>query len=269
MSDDQRPLALVANDDGIGCLFLHELVAAVSKRFRVFVAAPAGEQSWIGRAFSRNRDVLVEERRVEHADKAWAIHGTPADCVNIALGHLVGRDRPAVVLSGINVGYNVSMPLGLSSGTLAAATEGAAWGHRAAAFSLDLPQEAFEHLRHNEGRAAGPTLDSLRHAAAHAAEFAHALLDQPEPEELVVHNYNFPFDCRPDTPVTRAEPADLRLRSLYEPVSDGRFRFRWNDGENLSSHEHTDLSGLARGEISHSVLNFSTLGRLHSRTGTR
>lgn len=261
MSADARPIALVANDDGIGCLFLHELVAAVSTRFRVVVAAPAGEQSWIGRAFSRNRDVRVEERAVPCALRAWAVHGTPADCVNIALGHLLGDERPDVVLSGINVGYNVSMPLGLSSGTLAAATEGAAWGLRAAAFSLDLPQEAFEHLRHHDGRAEGATLAALRHAALRAADFAQALLDQPPPRELVVHNYNFPFDCRADTPMARVQPADLRLRSLYERADDGTFRFRWNDGENLTRHEHTDLSGLARGEITHTVLNFSRLGR--------
>ena len=57
MNSDERPLALVTNDDGIGCRFLHELVAALAPRFRVVVAAPAGEQSWIGRAFSRNREV--------------------------------------------------------------------------------------------------------------------------------------------------------------------------------------------------------------------
>lgn len=260
MKKSELPLALIANDDGIGCLFLHELVAAVSSRFRVAVAAPDGEQSWIGRAFSRNRDVRVSNSSVPHADIAWAVHGTPSDCVNIALGHLL-PDPPDIVLSGINVGYNVSLPLGLSSGTLAAAIEGAAWGLRAAAFSLDLPQESFEELRHNNGRAEGATLASLRNAALRAADFAQDMLDQPPPRDLVVHNYNFPFECRADTPVARLEPADLRLRSLYEPAGRDVFRFRWNEGENLSRHERTDLSGLARGEIAHTVLNFSSIGR--------
>lgn len=261
MIPPRRPLALVTNDDGIGCWFLLELVTALAPRFRVVVAAPAGEQSWIGRAFSRNRDVPVESRVIPGAERAWAIHGTPSDCVNIALGHLLEGERPDIVLSGINIGYNVSMPLGLSSGTVAGAIEGAAWGLRAAAFSLDLPQEAFETLRHSNGEATGPTLVALRHAATHAADFATALLAEEPTGNLVVHNYNFPHTCEPTSPVDRTVPAMLRLGSLYEPVEpSGAFRFRWNDGENRSPHDRTDLAALARGSISHTILNYSTLG---------
>jgi 5'-nucleotidase len=268
MIPPRRPLALVTNDDGIGCRFLLELVSALSPHFRVVVAAPAGEQSWIGRAFSRNRDVQVEPRDVPGAERAWAVHGTPSDCVNIALGHLLEGERPDIVLSGINIGYNVSMPLGLSSGTVAGAIEGAAWGLRAAAFSLDLPQDAFETLRHANGEATGATLVALRHAASRAAGFATALLAEEPSDELVVHNYNFPHSCDAASPVDRTVPAALRLGSLYEPVeSAGVFRFRWNDGENRTPHERTDLAALARGSISHTVLNYSTLG--HTPTEIR
>lgn len=270
MTAHRRPLALVTNDDGIGCRFLLELIAALTPRFRVIVAAPAGEQSWIGRAFSRNGEVSAEERTVPGAERAWAIRGTPSDCVNIALGHLLADERPDIVLSGINIGYNVSMPLGLSSGTVAGAIEGAAWGLRAAAFSLDLPQEVFETLRHSNGEAAGETLVALRHAARHATEFASALLADEPSGELVVHNYNFPYGCHEATPVRRTVPASLRLGSLFEPTnSAGVFRFRWSDGEDLSPHDGTDLAALARGAISHTVLNYSTLGHAAAATPRR
>lgn len=262
MKSSRRPLALVTNDDGVGCRFLHELVAALTPHMRVIVAAPAGERSWIGRAFSRNRDVPVTETVVPGAEKAWSVDGTPSDCVNIALGHLLAGERPDLVLSGINVGYNVSMPLGLSSGTIAGAIEGAAWGIPAAAFSLDLEQADFERLRHADGAATGDVLVSLRHAAARAAGFARDLPAEPGDDGPVVHNYNFPRHCGADTPVEDAVPAELRFGSLYEQVVPGTFRFRWNDGENLSPTGSTDLETLARGAISHTVIDYTRLGRI-------
>ena len=56
---ETRPHALVTNDDGIESAFLHCLVEALLPTFRVSVAAPAFEHSWIGRAISR-RDDLVD-----------------------------------------------------------------------------------------------------------------------------------------------------------------------------------------------------------------
>lgn len=54
----RRPTVLLTNDDGIGALFLRTLAAAAAQEgFEVWVAAPTGERSWIGRAFSRNRNV--------------------------------------------------------------------------------------------------------------------------------------------------------------------------------------------------------------------
>lgn len=264
MNPVRRPLALVTNDDGVGCRFLHELVAALAPHMRVIVAAPEGERSWIGRAFSRNRDVSVSETAVPGAERAWSVDGTPSDCVNIALGHLLGGERPDIVLSGINVGYNVSMPLGLSSGTIAGAIEGAAWGIRAAAFSMDLEQSDFERIRHSGGAAGGATLLSLRHAASRSAGFALSLLSAERDGGPAVHNYNFPRHCDADTPVEHTGPAELRFGSLYEQVVPGVFRFRWNDGENLTPTGRTDLETLARGAISHTVLDYTRLGRVPS-----
>ena len=258
-----RKTVLITNDDGVDCVFLHELVAAIGTKHRVIVAAPSGERSWIGRAFSRNGDVTVKNAQVNGADFAWSISGSPSDCVNIALGHLAtGELRPDIVLSGINIGYNVSMPLGLSSGTMAGAIEGAAWGIRAAAFSLDLPQEAFEHLRHHRGLATGSIRSALRCAAARALGFTDELLSAPAPVgKLEIHNYNFPHTCDAHTPVEDVEPAHLRLGSLFTEAEPGVFRFAWNDGVDHSAHDATDLAALSRGRIGRTVIDFTHIGR--------
>ena len=100
-----KPHALVTNDDGIESAFLHRLVEALLPDFQVSVAAPAFEQSWIGRAISRRREVEVIQSPsiFPSGVDAWAISGTPTDCVNIALGNLLPK-LPDIVISGINIG---------------------------------------------------------------------------------------------------------------------------------------------------------------------
>jgi len=263
-----KPLVLVTNDDGIRCGFLTELVAALSGSFRVAVAAPAGERSWIGRAFSREAEVTATPAAVPGAETAWAIVGTPSDCVNIALNHLLD-EPPDAVVSGINIGFNITMPLILSSGTVAGAIEGAAHGIRAAAFSLDLEHTDFERLRLNGGAADGAALVALRCAAARATALTATLLGQPAPERVVVHNYNFPARCTAATPVVRTGPADVRAGALFAPSGANAYRFRWSDGRVLPTSGDTDRDALHRGEISHTLLDFSRLGRLSDAEASR
>ncbi len=131
-----KPHALVTNDDGIESAFLHRLVDALLPDFRVSVAAPAFEQSWTGRSMTRHGEIeaIHSPSIFPEGVEAWAISGTPTDCVNIALGNLL-PEKPNIVLSGINIGFNTTETLILSSGTIAGAIEGVLWDLPAMAFS--------------------------------------------------------------------------------------------------------------------------------------
>ncbi|MBM3868300.1 MAG: 5'/3'-nucleotidase SurE [Verrucomicrobia bacterium] len=248
-----RPTALLTNDDGINAAFLHALVAAcVAEGFRVVVAAPAGERSWIGRAFSRHREVTLAEYP-GLGEQAWSIDGTPSDCVNIALGHLLPT-RPDVVLSGINIGFNATMPLCLSSGTLAGATEGAAWGLPAVACSLDLEQSLFEQVHRNSSVCPPALRPHLETACRHAARFARGLVGRPV-SGLHVHSLNYPAGVTAGTAMERSTPALVRHGSLFKRSALG-FAFAWNDGEDHSVERQTDVAVLERGLISHTVFDF-------------
>lgn len=255
-----RPHALVTNDDGIESAFLHLLVDALLPDFTVSVAAPAFEQSWIGRAISRRNEIEVISglSHFPHNVEAWAVSGTPSDCVNIALGNLLDR-RPDIVLSGINLGYNTTQPLILSSGTIAGAIEGAVWGLPAIAFSKCIPEHLFEEIRSANGQTSGAFNQSLRSAAEHARRMSVELLASPEEPGNVV-NVNFPAETQPDSPVEATFPAPLRLGSLYEEAAPGRFHFRYADGEVSEEHPQHDRVALERGSISRSVLDFSRIG---------
>jgi 5'-nucleotidase len=248
-----KPTALLTNDDGINAAFLHALVAAcVAEDFRVVVAAPSDERSWIGRAFSRHREVRLTDYP-GLGEQAWAIDGTPSDCVNIALGHLLPV-RPDVVLSGINIGFNATMPLCLSSGTLAGATEGTAWGLPAVACSLDLEQSLFEQVHRNSAVCPPALRPHLETACLHAARFAKGLVSQPV-SGLHVHSLNYPATVTDGTAMERSTPALVRHGSLFKRSTLG-FTFAWNDGENHSVEKQTDLAVLGRGLISHTIFDF-------------
>ena len=90
---------LITNDDGIESKFLHAIASALESRFRISVAAPKLEQSWIGRAVSRRGEVTVDRFSGLPWD-AWSIGGTPTDCVNIALGNLLVLYMPGITIYG-------------------------------------------------------------------------------------------------------------------------------------------------------------------------
>ncbi len=126
---------LLTNDDGIRAVGLRALYAALTKAgHRVHVAAPMTEQSAVGHSVTLFSPLRVKE--VEEAGfSGLGISGTPADCVKLALSHLLPK-LPDMIVSVINSGANVGVDV-LYSGTVSAATEGALAGVPAMAVSVD------------------------------------------------------------------------------------------------------------------------------------
>jgi len=126
---------LLTNDDGIQAVGLRAMHRAlVAAGHTVHVVAPVTEQSAVGHAITLSAPLRVKEFRDE-GFFGLGVTGTPADCVKLALSTLV-KDRPDMVVSGINSGANVGVDL-LYSGTVSAATEGAFMGYPAMAVSMD------------------------------------------------------------------------------------------------------------------------------------
>lgn len=252
----QRPLALVSNDDGVDAPFLRLLVEALTATFEVAVAAPAGEQSWIGRCVSRRARLEVEPVPWPGARAAWAITGTPTDAVNIALSHLLDR-APDVVISGINVGQNCGWPLILSSGTLAAALEGALWGHPAIAASQQLPADTFSQLGDRSAPLPEAVEASVRQSAAAVCACAHNLLaGGAETADVTVHNLNFPFAVTADAPLRETRPQPMPGMPLYAREASGHFCFSYPAMPAPDAEPEGDRAALQAGCISHSILNF-------------
>ena len=234
----------------------------MERRFDVSVVAPLKEQSWISRSISRDKLVDVVPFKGFNC-RAWSVAGTPSDCVNIALGHLL-PDKPDVVVSGINVGYNTTIPLILSSGTVAGALEGANWGIPSMAVSQLVPNSIFIDIKQHGRSVDGELKESLLVSAQRSTELALELVGNNN-EELIVHNVNFPHPVTNETPVIRTEPGNLFLGSLFKNRKDEAFVFSYPDETSLDCDENSDRACLGRGCISYSILNFSIIGKLETQ----
>ncbi|MDX1917612.1 MAG: 5'/3'-nucleotidase SurE [Candidatus Caenarcaniphilales bacterium] len=128
---------LISNDDGIDAPGLKALVQVIASKHDVYVVAPDRERSATGHALTLHHPLRVEKMPDDFfpmARAAYAIDGTPTDCVKIALNKILDF-KPDWVLSGINHGPNMGADI-LYSGTVSAAMEGAIYGIRSIAFSI-------------------------------------------------------------------------------------------------------------------------------------
>ncbi len=126
---------LLTNDDGIFAPGLCALYWAFCEKHEVYIVAPDSERSAVGHAITLSDPLRVKKVRYGRKFWGWAVSGTPADCVKLAVLELLPKPIDMVV-SGINQGANVGINI-LYSGTVSAATEGAIYGKLAIAISLD------------------------------------------------------------------------------------------------------------------------------------
>ena len=183
----------LVNDDGIEAKGLLALATEIAGRgHKLTVCAPYAQQSAASHRITLADPIFVEERGIPGA-KAWAISGTPADCVRVGLGCLA--DAPVdVLVSGINNGYNAGMAVHYS-GTVGAAMEGALNRIPSVATSI-----------HHKG-----TNAMIAHLARYTVDMAerYAACERPA---CAVLNINAPL----------REPDDL-LPPVYAPLDRANF----------------------------------------------
>ena len=137
------------------------------------MVAPDAERSAVGHAITTLTPLRVKEFRRAGALVGYAINGTPADCVKIALGSVMKADPPDLVVSGINLGPNTATNV-IYSGTVSAATEARILGVPSIAISL-----------------ATFVNPDWRYAAAFGRRLARTVLERGLPKKVLL-NVNVP-----------------------------------------------------------------------------
>ncbi|RBQ25216.1 MAG: 5'-nucleotidase SurE1 [Methanocorpusculum sp. MCE] len=130
-----RPKILLTNDDGINSGGLWAAYDALSPFADVTVVAPATQQSAVGRSISIFEPIRMNEVTM-HGTQAYFVEGRPTDALLLGLYGL--GLKPNLVVSGINLGENISFESITTSGTVGAAMEAVNQGVPALAYSLQM-----------------------------------------------------------------------------------------------------------------------------------
>src|ERR1700726_2724024 len=193
---------LLTNDDGYEAPGLRALAAAFEGFARVSIGAPSREQSGAAQSLTLRQPIVCN--RI--GEREWAIDGTPADCVIVAL-HKLLPEKPDMVISGINHGANLGENV-YYSGTVGAAREAALHHIPAVAMSLC-------------SKKAGVNFEGAARVARAAAEM---ILKEGVPDQVLL-NVNVPEPwtggvkfTRQSKKITRnqlSEGKDPRGRTYY------------------------------------------------------
>jgi 5'-nucleotidase len=116
----EKPKILVTNDDGIFAPGIFALYQSMLEIGDVYVVAPDSERSAVGHAITLSDPLRVAEVERNGEPFGWAVNGTPADCVKLAVKAVLDF-APDIVVSGINRGPNTAINA-IYSGTVSAAT---------------------------------------------------------------------------------------------------------------------------------------------------
>jgi len=121
---------LLTNDDGIHAEGLKALARELADFAVVSLVAPSREQSGAAQSLTLRQPIICHKV----GEREWAVDGTPADCVIVAM-HKLLAEKPDLVISGINHGANLGENA-YYSGTVGAAREAALHHVPAVAMSL-------------------------------------------------------------------------------------------------------------------------------------
>lgn len=241
MNMEKRYKILVTNDDGIDSPGIAALAEAMSRLGDVFISAPDRQQSAVGHSLTISQTLRVHQVKREYAQKAYAINGTPSDCVKMALSVLMD-ETPDLVVSGINHGQNTAINI-LYSGTVAAATEG---------LLFNLPSIAFSLASHDLKR-------DLFAASEYAYRIAKNVLES-KPQKGVLLNVNVPVLQLDEIKGIKVVPASNSYwEDTYERREDpfGREYF-WFSGEYHVAEDgpDTDDNALRDGYVAITPVHF-------------
>lgn len=218
---------LLTNDDGIHAEGLWAMEKALSRAHDVCVVAPDKERSAIGHSITLLHPLRINKIST-NGSQGFAVDGTPADCVKLAVLEIMDT-RPELVVSGINPGPNVGINLNYS-GTVSAAKEAALMGLPAIAVSQGLPRDS-----------------CFGHTADIVCSLIARVIEKGLPQATFL-NVNVPA-CLPEqikgVRITR-QAMEAPLRETFHKRTDPRNQtYYWQGVENQVFDDQADTDGSA------------------------
>lgn len=221
-------IILITNDDGVdapGLAALHEALRDIGQVVRI---APDRDQSGAGHALTLNHPLRIKQRGPD----IWSVDGTPTDCINMGIFHVLD-ERPVLVVSGINPTPNLGDDI-TYSGTVSAAFEGTL---------LDIPSFAMSCD-------AGPGSHMFEQAAAIAVTVARRVLADGLPPGTLL-NINVPRTASKGFKVARQGQRQYKEGIVERTDPMGR-QYYWIGGSSPEWTEdpHSDHAAFQAGYVS-------------------
>ncbi len=248
---------LLTNDDGVYSTGLKAAYDSVRQLGDVTVVAPSTQKSGVGRGIS-----IFEPLRVSLANvngfRAYAVAGTPTDSVIIGIFSIL-KEHPDLVLSGFNVGENISTDTVTTSGTIGAALEAASYGIPAIAASIQVLDEGDkfdDHRTYSYDFEVGIKIIN---------RIAKNVLEKGLPEGVDLLNINIPRHATVDTEIEITRLARKIFVTGVEERFDPRGRpYYWINGELIrDAEEGTDVKAVMKnGHISVTPLTLDSTARI-------
>jgi len=130
---------LLTNDDGIFAQGLSAIYRELVKIGEVFVVAPADVRSGASHSVTFSKPMVCNKVNIDDLFTGYSLHGSPADCVKLAILELHKEEDIDLVVSGINHGANAGINV-YYSGTVAGAMEGGFLGIPSVSLSLSFEE---------------------------------------------------------------------------------------------------------------------------------
>jgi 5'-nucleotidase len=218
---------LISNDDGYLSSGLYLLAESVKDLGEVVITSTEFPRSATGREITFNRPLRFVRKRWLN----WHVYvtdGTPIDTLHLVVEIL--KFRPDLVLSGVNVGDNLSLQHIFYSGTVAIAIEAALMGIPAIAFSSDV--ESFDDFEQESFK---KTCVSI------ARKIAEYVISRKLPNDVDVLSVNIPVRYRNCIHVAKA--TKIRWEASYKKSVDPRGRdYYWLAGIRSVAEPGSDVS---------------------------
>ncbi len=229
---------LLTNDDGVYSTGIHAAWKSVSDLGDVIVSAPMTQQSGVGRSISIFEPLRITETTVNGIE-VNAVAGTPTDSVILGIFAIM-KKMPDLILSGFNIGENISTDTITTSGTIGAALEGASYGIPAIAASIQVMEEGDKFADNREFK------HDYDVAIKVVKEIAKKVLKYGLPEKVDLLNINIPHHVEKEPEIEITHLARKFFRTDVEERHDPRGRpYYWIAGELLMDEEEgTDVHAI-------------------------
>lgn len=231
---------LLTNDDGVYSTGLKAAYDSVRDLGKVTIVAPATQKSGVGRGIS-----IFEPLRISLANlngfRAYAVAGTPTDAVILGLFSIM-KEKPDLVLSGFNVGENISTDTVTTSGTVGAALEAASYDIPAIAASIQVLEEGEKFDDHRAYKY------DFNVGIKIVNRIARNVIKYGLPEGVDVLNVNIPRHATLDTEIEVTRLARKIFITGVEERLDPRGRpYYWINGEIIrDAEEGTDVKAIMK-----------------------